>query len=602
MLRGATFVAWASLVLVLPLPAEALRLSGFASDLPGAEADDAVELHNDEGAPVDLVGVAIEDGEGRLEFDAGTLPPGGRVRIAGNATAYRVAARADPDYALGPPGPWGTVRESGRGFRLAQAGDEILVKNAGALEDVVCYGDCRYQGPGWSGPPLDTGGGLSLRWFARLDAASDTDTRADWESPKRQLLGRTQFRFEPVHHEGSATAFVAPDRSREVVLGLVDRAESRLWINAYEFRDAELARRLAARLEARPGFDLRLLLDESPVGRDAEDRGVAAGIAELLESAGASVRLLRHDRYAYDHAKYAVADGRFVLVMTENWVGTGIPTDRSRGNRGWGLLLDDPELAGQLESVFEADFAEDAFGARPRTPEDGAPLPLPAAPTDVRGTAAFGTQDASAFPARLMIVPEQTLTSEDLVLNSLARAQTEILVVQLNAPPQWIDRTGKAWPSQYVEALAEAAQRGVRVRVLLDGHFVDATDQKADNLDTAAYLASRSPAAPRLEVRLMEADDRVLHAKGLVVDGREVVLGSMNWNLNSLAENREVNVWAESPALASFFASVFEADWAQAEGRGVEAEDDVPALPLLATVITLTLLPALTMRRRRPPR
>jgi hypothetical protein len=66
-----------------------------------------------------------------------------------------------------------------------------------------------------------------------------------------------------------------------------------------------------------------------------------------------------------------------------------------------------------------------------------------------------------------------------------------------------------------------------------------------------------------LEARLVDDTDEFekIHAKGIVVDRETAVVGSANWNDNSLQHNREVLLAVHSPDAAAYYAAVFDSDW-----------------------------------------
>jgi phosphatidylserine/phosphatidylglycerophosphate/cardiolipin synthase-like enzyme len=80
-----------------------------------------------------------------------------------------------------------------------------------------------------------------------------------------------------------------------------------------------------------------------------------------------------------------------------------------------------------------------------------------------------------------------------------------------------------------------------------------------------------------------------IHAKGVVVDGERVVLGSLNWNPQSVRENREVLLVLEGERIAGYYARVFDADW----GR-----DRWPLPPPALATLGLAVLGALAALRR----
>jgi len=110
-----------------------------------------------------------------------------------------------------------------------------------------------------------------------------------------------------------------------------------------------------------------------------------------------------------------------------------------------------------------------------------------------------------------------------------------------------------------VQAVERAAARGVRVRFLAEKQF-----QK-----TYPETLTRLGKMPGAEVRIYDfgaLGGGVLHAKYFLVDGREVYMGSQNFDWRSLQHIQELGARIVEPAVARAFADVFETDWALAGG------------------------------------
>src|SRR5206468_1418739 len=102
------------------------------------------------------------------------------------------------------------------------------------------------------------------------------------------------------------------------------------------------------------------LLEGGPVGGIDSDEWA---LARALASAGADVRFMVNnttrdiqERYRYVHAKYAILDGRTVIVSSENWGPSGFPPHGTGGSRGWTLAVTDAPLAAYFGTVFDGDF------------------------------------------------------------------------------------------------------------------------------------------------------------------------------------------------------------------------------------------------------
>ena len=74
-----------------------------------------------------------------------------------------------------------------------------------------------------------------------------------------------------------------------------------------------------------------------------------------------------------------------------------------------------------------------------------------------------------------------------------------------------------------------------------------------------------------------------LHNKGLVIDERFVVLGSMNGNHHSRSNNREAGLILEGPEVAAYYGALFQSDWVVSTpvdwGQVARDLKEVPASP-----------------------
>jgi cardiolipin synthase len=91
--------------------------------------------------------------------------------------------------------------------------------------------------------------------------------------------------------------------------------------------------------------------------------------------------------------------------------------------------------------------------------------------------------------------------------------------------------------------LSRAARRGIDVRLLLPGHTDQPFVQAAGRHCYQDLL--------RAGVCIAEKQDRMLHAKAVVVDGTWVVLGSANLDPRSFRHNLELNLALGHPDLGA---------------------------------------------------
>lgn len=375
-----------------------------------------------------------------------------------------------------------------------------------------------------------------------------------------QPLGATDV---SVIESGSTAArlFVLPDAPK-VPLETLDSATDRILLGGYTFTSERVASALVR--AHRRGVHVEVLVESGPVGgittreADALDRLTAAGI--MVHVLGGE-----RARYAYHHAKYAVVDDR-ALVMTENWKPSGVG---GQSSRGWGTVVRDSTFTKGLAAVFTADT-----GWRDTTPWQ-----------EFRRNESFETESESesefesesqTYPSK--ISPEMVSVEQARLLTAPDNAESELIGLMDNATDsiRVVQMSIEGPDGPFTQAAIRAARRGVKVRILLSSTWYVSEENRA-LADRLNRLASELP----LQVRLAEPNGRYekIHAKGVIVDGDQVVLGSLNWNLHSARENREVAVVLMGDAVGDYFTDVFNADW-----NGKSGGRDGP-LPLPAGVI-----------------
>lgn len=100
------------------------------------------------------------------------------------------------------------------------------------------------------------------------------------------------------------------------------------------------------------------------------------------------------------------------------------------------------------------------------------------------------------------------------------------------------------------QELADAAQRGVRVRVILE--------KRADSYNMDEIVAALKDAGA--QVKWASEEYKLTHSKMMVVDGKKVFLGSINFSKSAVESNREVAVVLEGE-IAGQYEQIFEKDW-----------------------------------------
>lgn len=108
-----------------------------------------------------------------------------------------------------------------------------------------------------------------------------------------------------------------------------------------------------------------------------------------------------------------------------------------------------------------------------------------------------------------------------------------------------------------LKAIKKAVERGVAVRLLVDG-------EEAERKSNLAEDAKKAGA----KVRRWKPKKGKLHAKCLIIDGNQVLTGSFNWTDSASESNVELLVFSDDVHLAQEFQAMFERLWE--EGKSLK--------------------------------
>lgn len=285
----------------------------------------------------------------------------------------------------------------------------------------------------------------------------------------------------------------------------------------------DISQALAQR--ARDGLQVRVLIDAW--GSAKLEREVVDG----LRQAGAKVAWFRPPRW-YDlnrvnnrmHRRILAVDGRLGFAggvgIAEEWEGD---SDRPRLWRETHLRIEGPAVR-DLLGAFVENWAE-AVG------EVLAGRHLP---------------DLSPVEGGVpVLVTRSSATGGSTAVEEL------LLAVVLGARHRlWITTAYFAPSSGYVDELCAAAQRGVDVRILVNGQPIDKEVVRKSGQHSYGRLLESG-------VRIFEYERARLHAKVIVVDDGWANVGSSNFDNRSMALEDEINISIHDSKIAAELAEHF---------------------------------------------
>jgi phosphatidylserine/phosphatidylglycerophosphate/cardiolipin synthase-like enzyme len=431
----------------------------------------------------------------------------------------------------------------------------------------------------------------------------------------------------------------APENSLSLILGAIGSAKRSLLINIYEFTSPEITQAIIDRINH--GVHVEMLLEGTPIPQmSAASRGLQAQIAQAMGSRPGCCRLVEMRkgvggvrRFHYDHAKYIVIDQSALLLGSENYSPGGHPEPGTLGNRGWEVLIADPQPAQWFSKLFAMD-------SDPRQPDIfnllNAGITAQATPLNVPMIAP--ARSAVMNPV-LDATDGQIITSPDTSLKGtlalIQSARKTLDIEQMSFNMNWVTSSNNVpnvkGMSPIAQAIADAARRGVRVRILLNDEFAffsgnhrgdaDETDGTGDEPDTTmsdtpagkkittnrrtVQAFTQLAASERLPIEARIANYKAMgvayiHNKGVIVDGKITLIGSINWTQNSITNNREAAVALKSPQIAAYFGQAFNQDWNRSAARTAAIQIQ-PQVTIREPSMKPVMVPAPEPARRSAP-
>lgn len=272
---------------------------------------------------------------------------------------------------------------------------------------------------------------------------------------------------------------------------------------------------------SRAGVEVRVMLNAKRSGGDRANDDTY----DQLRSVGIDVQWASPKFYV-THEKSIVVDDTAAMIATYN-----LMTKYFTLTRDYGIITYDPRHVAQIAEVFDADWEH-----------------VDIDPADTAGLL-WSNSNSRYQMARFIDRAEKTLLVQH---------------------PKYVDAV-------ILDHIAAAAHRGVKVKVLCGGkHGIS----EWDKLDTFASLRTLR----RFGVKVHKQKNLRVHAKLIVVDQREALIGSMNIDRSAFDLRRELGVVTDDPNVIARLVTVFDDDWDGSHQYdppdplepNVAAEDDFP--------------------------
>jgi phosphatidylserine/phosphatidylglycerophosphate/cardiolipin synthase-like enzyme len=165
-------------------------------------------------------------------------------------------------------------------------------------------------------------------------------------------------------------------------------------------------------------------------------------------------------------------------------------------------------------------------------------------------------QLVQSVPVETSLAQPDLPYAKDVWVSMIQRAKKSIDLAQFYLSAQ----KGEALDS-VIEELEKAGKRGVRIRLLVSNALLKEYPETFDRLKSAAGVSARI-------MDISKQTGGILHAKYWIIDGKEVYVGSQNFDWRALTQIHETGALFAHPKVTAQLQKIFDADWKLSEKPG----------------------------------
>ena len=345
------------------------------------------------------------------------------------------------------------------------------------------------------------------------------------------------FEWQTFNRNMNVTTFVSPDGSHDELWHILQSAEQSIYVEIYGINNPYLLDLIHELRITKPTLEMKFLLGWNSLGYYAPNDYVANNLTLL----GYPVKWTGAGNFTYAHQKFLIVDNKTTVVHAGNWAKTSFPEDDKKANREWSIAMTDVDVTSYYRSVFDADWHNGTvYDAGIHGTGD------PLVYTESSSTYSRPFSESGHFSGPMNVTPILSPdTSLAGILYCINAAQ-----VTLDIQIPYFTNVGDAGEvDQIINAILAAKNRGVTVRVI--------TDEEKDFEEIADILHNNGIPIVWQDSRWFTAN----HNKGIIVDGRMVLISSINYSEGSITRNREAGVIIENKDVAQWYLEVYDFDW-----------------------------------------
>jgi phosphatidylserine/phosphatidylglycerophosphate/cardiolipin synthase-like enzyme len=307
-----------------------------------------------------------------------------------------------------------------------------------------------------------------------------------------------------------------PDGSVTPLYALLNGAQKSIDMTMYELDDATFSGDLVAACNR--GVKVRVILDQND---DLIENAPAFNQLNAVPNCSA---VWANTVFPETHQKSFIVDGTQVAIMSLNLV-----TVDYTYVRDYALVENDPEDIAAIQATFDADYAA--------------------------GTNIAGVVGASDFGYQPGLGEVGSVPGGDLIW-SPTNAQADMLAIINNAKSTLLIEAEEMDAPNIVSALVSACQRGIQVHIAMSD----------DTADYGTEFAELQAGGCGLYLYPLSGTLFYIHAKAAIADyglpTQSVYMGSINYDIGSMTENRELGIFITDPASIQLLYNTMATDYA----------------------------------------
>jgi PLD-like domain len=390
--------------------------------------------------------------------------------------------------------------------------------------------------------------------------------RAVAKKPELDYTPADGVPLNAVQADATIQISASPDSGWKMLKSFLEGTRASLTVGLYDFTSAHIEAAIAGSLADK---QMTLVLDH-PAKNPTADQTDVQTVAELHTALGGGFdqawALTRPDPEADAwifptayHIKVAVRDHSAVWLSSGNWNNSNQPeidpasseadaeTARHR-DRDWHVIVEEPQLA----NIFEQYILHDKTiaAAHNLTPGTVGP-PLPPPVLGSTKTAQFARFfDSATITGTMKIAP--LLTPDPGVYAGAVKELIESATQSLYMQFQYIElpkpgATDAQGFIDLVQAVIDRQNAGIDVRIIMS------------EFEKVGYLEQLHLMGLNVVTNVKIQNN--VHNKGIVVDGKVVLVSSQNWSTDGTLYNRDAGVIIHNEAAAAYFQEIFLHDW-----------------------------------------